>query len=103
MDTLELKVPEDELEEHLRKVRVFSSMDKETPHRKSKGDKSSEEQRSVSASKKELNAIKSRNQKWSKDKDQRPGAGNKGAKPACRRGRYTSNSAFLSLRSSEAR
>ncbi|WP_165750596.1 transposase, partial [Cellulophaga sp. Z1A5H] len=96
MDTLELKVPEDELEEHLRKVRVFSSMDKETPHRKSKGDKSSEEQRSVSSSKKELNAIKSRNQKWSTDQDQRPGAGNKGAK-------YTSNKTHYSPTDPDAR
>ena len=40
MDTLELKVPAEELEEHLRKVRRMSSMDKEAPQRKSKGDKS---------------------------------------------------------------
>ncbi|MFC4094583.1 transposase, partial [Euzebyella saccharophila] len=96
MDTLELKVPEEELQEHLRKVRVLSSMDKEVPHRKSKGDRSDNGQRSISASEKELNAIKGRNKKWAKDQDQRPGAGNEGAK-------YTSNSAFLSLRSSEAR
>jgi len=40
MDSLELKVPEEDLEEHLRKVRSFSSMDKDKPHRKSKGDRS---------------------------------------------------------------
>jgi hypothetical protein len=91
MDTLELKVPEDELDEHLRKVCALSSMDKEEPHRKSKGDRSDKGQRTISANKKELGAIEGRNKKWAKDQDQRPGAGNKGAK-------YTSNkNAFLSL------
>src|SRR6056297_3804981 len=84
MDTLELKVPADELDEHLRKVRALSSMDREEPHRKSKDDKSDKGQRSVTANKKELDAIKGRNRKWAKDQDQRPGAGNKGSK-------YTSN------------
>jgi len=37
MDTLELKVPEEELEEHLRKVRAISAMDKEGPHRQEQG------------------------------------------------------------------
>ena len=96
MDTLELKVPENELDEHLRKVRVLSSMDKEKPHRKSKGDKSDKGQRSVTASKKELNAIESRNKKWSKDQDQRPGAGNKG-------GKYTSNKTHYSPTDPDAR
>ena len=49
-----------------------------------KNDRSDKGQRSVTASKKELNAIKGRNKKWAKDQDQRPGAGNKG-------GKYTSN------------
>ena len=89
MDTLELKVPEDELDEHLRKVRALSAMDKEVPHRKSKGDRSDKGQRSVTASKEELNAIKGRNKKWAKDQDQRPGAGNKG-------GKYTSNKTHYS-------
>ena len=39
MDSLELKVPEEELESHLRKVRHISAMDKEQPFRKSKGDR----------------------------------------------------------------
>ncbi len=89
MDTLELKVPEEDLEEHLMKIRTISSMDKEGPHRRSKHDKSDKDGRSITASKKELAAIKSRNKKWKKDQDQRPGAGNKGSK-------YTSNNAFLS-------
>lgn len=40
MDTLELKVPEEELESHLRKAHHISSMDREEPYRKSKGDRS---------------------------------------------------------------
>jgi len=96
MDTLELKVPEEDLGEHLRKVRAISSMDKETPHRKSKGDKSDEGQRGITASKKELDAIKGRNKKWAKDQDQRPGAGNKGSK-------YTSNKTHYSPTDPDAR
>nr|WP_164917844.1 transposase [Leeuwenhoekiella marinoflava] len=96
MDSLELKVPEEELESHLRRVRHISAMDKEQPFRKSKVDKSDQGQRSITANEQELKAITTRNKRWSKDQDQRPGAGNKGSK-------YTSNSAFLSLRSSEAR
>jgi transposase len=96
MDTLELKVPEDELDEHLRKVRAISAMDKEVPHRKSKGDRSDKGQRSLSANNKELDAIKGRNKKWAKDQDQRPGAGNKGAK-------YTSNKTHYSPTDPDAR
>ena len=96
MDTLELKVPQEDPDAHLRKVRALSAMDKGEPHRKSKGDRSDKGQRSVTANKKELYAIKGRNKKWAKDQDQRPGAGNKGSK-------YTSNKgAFLSQFSSDA-
>jgi len=96
MDTLELKVPEEDLAEHLRKVRAISSMDKEVPHRKSKGDKSDKGQRSITADNKELDAIKGRNRKWAKDQDQRPGAGNKGSK-------YTSNKTHYSPTDPDAR
>ena len=96
MDTLELKVPEEDLEEHLRKIRAISAMDKEEPHRKSKNDKSDKGQRSITASKKELGAIQSRNKKWSTDQDQRPGSGNKGAK-------YTSNKTHYSPTDPDAR
>lgn len=96
MDTLELKVPEEELKAHLQKIRAISAMDREEPHRKTKNDKSDEEQRKVSASKKELGAIASRNKKWAKDQDQRPGAGNKGAK-------YTSNKTHYSPTDPDAR
>ena len=50
----------------------------------SKNNKAPEEQQSITASKKELDAIASRTKKWAKDQVQRPGAGNKGSK-------YTSN------------
>ncbi len=96
MDTLELKVPQEELEEHLRKVRALSAMDKEGPHRRSKNDKSDKDGRSITAGKKELAAIKSRNKKWKKDQDQRPGAGNKGSK-------YTSNKTHYSPTDPDAR
>lgn len=96
MDTLKLKVPEEDLEEHLKKVRAISSMDKELPHRKSKKDKSDKGGRSIRASNNELAAISSRNKKWSKDQDQRPGAGNKGSK-------YTSNKTHYSPTDPDAR
>tara|TARA_R110002167_G_scaffold344370_1_gene553842 strand:- start:124 stop:1695 length:1572 start_codon:yes stop_codon:yes gene_type:complete len=96
MDTLELKVPEEDLEEHLRKVRALSAMDKEKPHRKSKNDRSAKAQRSITANKKQLSSIESRNKKWAKDQDQRPGAGNKGAK-------YTSNKTHYSPTDPDAR
>ena len=96
MDSLELKVPEEELEVHLRKVRHISTMDKENPFRKSKGDRSDKGQRSITATEKELNAIASRTKRWSKDQDQRPGAGNKGSK-------YTSNKTHYSPTDPEAR
>ena len=47
MDTLEIKVPKEELEEHLHKVRAISAMDKQVPHRKSKEDKSASSQRQI--------------------------------------------------------
>nr|WP_250629587.1 transposase [Aureibaculum algae] len=89
MDSLELKVPEEELEEHLKKIRQLSAMDKDKPIRKAKTNKATPSQKTVSASKQELTAIKCRNKKWSKDQDQRPGAGNKGSK-------YTSNKTHYS-------
>ncbi len=90
MDSLELKVPASELEDYLHEIRHISKMDKgEVPHRKSRQNKATEDQRSITASKKELQNIASRNKKWSKDQDQRPGAGNKGSK-------YTSNKTHYS-------
>ncbi|MGB5242918.1 MAG: IS1182 family transposase [Lutimonas sp.] len=90
MDSLELKVPKVELEEYLREIRHLSSIDKQqTPIRKAKTNKASKEQQTLSATNTEIQSIKSRNKKWSKDQDQRPGAGNKGSK-------YTSNKTHYS-------
>lgn len=91
MDCLELKVPEETLEEHLRKVRVMSSAD-----RTSKNSKASLEQMKITASKKQLKDLKTTQNKWSKDQDQRPGAGNKGSK-------YTSNKTHYSPTDPDAR
>lgn len=96
MDSLELKVPEEELEAHLRKLRHISTMDKEKPFRKSKEDKSAKGQRSITANNQELQAITTRNKRWGKDQDQRPGAGNKGSK-------YTSNKTHYSPTDPDAR
>jgi len=52
MDSLELKVPEAELGEHLKRIRHMSSMDREVPFRKSKGNRADKEQQSITASKK---------------------------------------------------
>lgn len=100
MDTLELKVPEESLQEHLRKVRVMSKSDREDspykPYRKAKVNKASAEQQTITASDRELKEIKSRNKKWSTDQDQRPGAGNEGSK-------YTSNKTHYSPTDPDAR
>ncbi|MCH7534346.1 MAG: IS1182 family transposase [Bacteroidetes bacterium] len=91
MDTLELKVPEDTLEDHLRKVRYMS-----TPDRKPKINKAPKEQQEISASDRELKEIKSRNKKWSKDQDQRPGVRSAHSK-------YTSNKTHYSPTDPDAR
>ena len=97
MDSLELKVPVESLDEHLRRVRQISHMDKEeAPYRKAKYDNATEEQKSIQASDKELQGLATRQAKWSKDQDQRPGAGNKGSK-------YTSNKTHYSPTDPDAR
>ena len=75
----------------------MSSIDKkEKPLRKSKTNNASKEQQQITANAQELQAIKSRNKKWSKDQDQRPGAGSKGSK-------YTSNKTHYSPTDPDAR
>lgn len=91
MDSLELKVPAEDLEEHLSKLRVQSSRD-----RKAKENKAPAEQQKITASKNELQEIKSRNKRWSKDQDMKPGAKNKGSK-------YTSNKTHYSPTDPDAR
>lgn len=91
MDSLELKVPEEELDRHLLKIRAQSRGD-----RKAKENKATQGQRKISAGKSELRDIKSRNEKWSRDQDMRPGAKSKGS-------RYTSNKTHYSPTDPEAR
>lgn len=93
MDSLELKVPKEELEDHLRKIRYMSTPDRA---RKSKQNKACSTQQTITASDRELKEIKSRNKKWSKDQDERPGAKNKEAK-------YTSNKTHYSPTDPDAR
>ena len=91
MDSLELKVPEQELESHLQKIRYQSR-----PDRKAKENKASKKQQSITVSEQELKELKSRNLNWQKNQDQRPGASSKGAK-------YTSNKTHYSPTDPDAR
>lgn len=93
MDSLELKVPQEELEEHLRKVRYMSTPDRT---RKAKQNKASVSQQTITASDRELKELKSRNKKWSSDQDERPGSKNHNAK-------YTSNKTHYSPTDPDAR
>ena len=90
MDSLELKVPEEDLETHLSKVRVQSYRDRQVQN------KATKKQRIITANDQELKSIQSRNKKWAKEQDQRPGAGNKGS-------RYTSNKTHYSPTDPDAR
>lgn len=97
MDSLELKVPEQDLEDYLHEIRHISKIDKKPkPIRRAKVDKSSREQQVISASREELQSINSRNKRWRETQDQRPGAGNRGSK-------YTSNKTHYSPTDPDAR
>lgn len=101
MDSLEVKMPQESVQEYLKKVRTLSSEDKESsdnqlPYRKSKINKASTEQQAVTVLESELKEIKSRNKKWSIDQDQKPGAGNSASK-------YTSNKTHYSPTDPDAR
>jgi len=110
MDSIELKVPADELDEHLRKIRAMSAMDRpensdendkkprasKGPRRKALNNKASEEQQTITASEGSLKEIKSRNLKWSTSQTERPGARNKNSK-------YTSNETHYSPVDPDAR
>jgi len=95
MDSLELEVPSQDLEAHLSEIRHISARDKEV-FRKAKHNKATEQQQTITANQKQLDGITSRNKKWSKDQDQRPGSGNKGS-------RYTSNKTHYSPTDPDAR
>jgi hypothetical protein len=111
MDSLELKVPAEDLDAHLRKIRAMSAIDrKETtddeekgppskpkgPRRKAQNNKASEEQQTITADERSLKEIKSRNLKWSTTQTERPGAKHKKSK-------YTSNKTHYSPVDPDAR
>lgn len=99
METLELKVPAESLEEHLHRIRHISNTDKEeyaARKRKAKEDKSDDDQRTNQANKAELQAIESRTKKWSEDQNMRQGAGRNNSK-------YTSNKTHYSPTDPDAR
>lgn len=97
MDSLELKVPSETLEDHLLKVRHISRKDKKDfPGRKAKNNKAPAGQQQITASRDELNGIKARNKKWAKDQDTRQGAGHPLSK-------YTSNKTHYSPTDPDAR
>jgi len=92
MESLELKVPEEDLEDHLRKVRVMSQADK----RRLKENKATQAQRTLSASESQLKALGSRTKNWNSKQDNRPGAGRPSSK-------YTSNHTHYSPSDPDAR
>jgi len=90
MDSLELKIPEESLEEYLNKYHHISKGDKSPKaSRKAKHEKSDENDRKVSASEKELKEIAARTKRWSEEQDQRPGAGNKQSKYVSNKTHYS--------------
>jgi len=91
MESLELKVPEETLAEHLKKVRIMSQADRPV-----KTNKASETQQKVTASKEEIRDLKTTQDKWRKDQDQHPGASSKKSK-------YTSNKTHYSPTDPDAR
>jgi hypothetical protein len=91
MESLELKVPEETLEDHLKKVRIMSQADRQV-----KTNQASENQQKITASKEELRDLKTTQEKWSKDQDQHPGASSKKSK-------YTSNKTHDSPTDPDAR
>ena len=95
MDSLELKVPAQDLASHIAAIRHISAVDKES-YGKAKENKASNAEREVIASASELQSIVSRQKKWQKDQTQRPGAHNKGSK-------YTSNKTHYSPVDPDAR
>ncbi len=95
MDTLELKVPAQELDAHLADIRHISNRDKDT-FRKAKENKASKNQQTITANTQELNSITTRNKNWSSQQNHRPGAANKGS-------RYTSNKTHYSPTDPDAR
>ena len=63
MDSLELKVPEDDLESHLREVRHISTMDKDRPLCQAKGNKADKDQQTLSATRQRITGHKEQEHK----------------------------------------
>ncbi|WP_236536193.1 IS1182 family transposase, partial [Tenacibaculum maritimum] len=95
MDSLELKVPEQDLESHIAAIRHISIADQPN-FRKAKINKASGFEKTITANKSALQAIKSRNKKWANEQNYRVGAGNKNSK-------YTSNKTHYSPTDPDAR
>ena len=92
MESLELKVPAEELEDHLLKVRTMSRADKQ----QLKGNRATKPQRTLQADESTLRAIESRQANWNKKQDNRPGANRPSSK-------YTSNHTHYSPSDPDAR
>ncbi len=91
MDSLELKVPQQDLNSHLQQIRAISRADRKANH-----NKASIQQQTISASQEELQEIKARNRNWSLQQNYRPGAHNQNSK-------YTSNKTHYSPVDPDAR
>ena len=91
MESLEVKVPEETLDEHLKKVRIMSQADRPV-----KTNKASDTQQRITATKEEIRDLKTTQEKWKKDQDQHPGASSKKSK-------YTSNKTHYSPTDPDAR
>lgn len=97
MDSLELKVPKEQLEDYLQHVRYQSTGDrKKKPRRKAKENKASKDQQTITASDKELKGVIAQQKNWTKKQDQRPGGKTKTSK-------YTSNKTHYSPTDPDAR
>lgn len=94
MDTLELKVPPQDLDSFLAKARNLGKA--HSPRRKAKENKASDTDKTITADKRTLQEIKARNKNWDSKQKRRPGAGNKNSK-------YTSNKTHYSPVDPDAR
>ena len=91
MGSLELKVPKEQLQQEIDKVRILSRAD-----RIAKKNRASQKERAVTARADELKEVESRNRKWKQEGDARPGASSKSSK-------YTSNKTHYSPVDPDAR
>ena len=76
MDSLEVKQPAQPLDKHIEEL----NLNNEQPYRKAKNDKSSDEQRMLTASEQDLNELQTRYEYQDKVNKDRPGSGDEKAK-----------------------